>query len=202
MTVDPEEMLLRKRAKALMRRRFRNLRQSMPAGAIQRRSEAIGEALLADPVLARAGTVALFWPIGGRNEVDLRSVDQALRARDVTVAYPVVAPETGIMTFHVVDDISALKLCELGFDAPPASAPEATRVDVVVVPGLAFDPRGHRIGYGAGFYDRTLPRYCPPAVAIGVAFDFLLAGDVPNGEGDVPVDRIITDTRVLDVPRA
>ena len=198
---DSDEPLLRKRAKALMRRRFRNLRQSMPEGAIARRSSAIGEALLADPMVSSAKTVALFWPIDGRNEVDLRPVDEALRARGVTLAYPVIAPETGVMTFHVVDDVSALKLCDLGFDAPPASAPEATGVDVVVVPGLAFDPRGHRIGYGAGFYDRTLPRYCPPGVAIGVVFDFLLAGDVPDGESDVPVDRIITDTRVLDVPR-
>lgn len=201
MADDPQELLLRKRAKALMRRRFRHLRQSMPAGAIRRRSEAIAEALLADPVVGRAGTVALFWPIDGRNEVDLRPVDEALRQRGVAVAYPAVAPETGVMTFHVVDDTSALELCELGFDAPPASAPEATRVDVVVVPGLAFDPTGHRIGYGGGFYDRTLPRYCPPGVAIGVAFDFLLAADVPYGESDVAVDRIVTDARVLDAAR-
>ena len=198
---EADEQLLRKRAKALMRRRFRNLRQSMPAGALRRRSAAICEALLADPALERAEVVALFWPIEGRNEVDLRAVDEALRARRVTVAYPAITPETGVMTFHVVDDTSALELCELGFDAPPASAPEAAGVDVVVVPGLAFDPSGHRIGYGAGFYDRTLPRHCPPGVAIGVAFDFLLAADVPHGEGDVPVDRVITDSRVLDIPR-
>jgi len=198
MADDPDEELLRKRAKALMRRRFRNLRQSMPAGAIRRRSEAICDKLLDDPVLAKADTVALFWPIEGNKEVDLRRVDEALRKRGATVAYPAIAPETGVMTFHVVDDTSALELCELGFDAPPASAPEATHVDVVVVPGLAFDARGHRIGYGAGYYDRTLPRYCPPALALGVAFDFQLAAEVPNGEGDVTVDRVVTDARVLD----
>lgn len=180
-----------------MRRRFRNLRQSMPAGAIARRSAAICERLLADPNLSKASTVALFWPIEDKKEVDLRAVDRELRARDATVAYPAIAPETGVMTFHVLDDTAALELSELGFQAPPAGAPEVTELDVIVVPGLAFDPRGHRIGYGAGFYDRTLPRYCPPSLAIGVAFDFLLASDVPDGEGDVCVDRVITDERVL-----
>jgi 5-formyltetrahydrofolate cyclo-ligase len=198
---EREEALFRKRAKALMRRRFRNLRQSMPAGAIARRSAAICERVLSDPDVSKASMVALFWPIGEKKEVDLRTVDAELRARDVVVAYPAIDPETGVMTFRIVDDTSALELSELGFHAPPLGAPEATGLDVVVTPGLAFDARGHRIGYGAGFYDRTLPCYCPPALAIGVAFDFMLAADVPNGEGDIPVDRVITGERVLDAVR-
>jgi 5-formyltetrahydrofolate cyclo-ligase len=66
-----------------------------------------------------------------------------------------------------------------------------------VVPALAVDPRGHRVGYGAGFYDRTLPRFVPPAVSIAVAFDFQLAVEVPTTEGDVAVSWIVTDAREL-----
>ena len=69
---------------------------------------------------------------------------------------------------------------------------------MILVPGVAFDARGFRIGYGGGFYDRALPRYRPPARAIGVAFDFQLAAEIPNADHDVPVDRVVTDVRVLD----
>ena len=72
-------------------------------------------------------------------------------------------------------------------------------LDIVIVPGLAFDPQGYRIGYGGGFYDRTLPKWCPPAIAIGVAFDLQLASEVPREPWDIPVDLIVTDQRVLTV---
>ena len=68
------------------------------------------------------------------------------------------------------------------------------------MPGLAFDDRGYRIGYGAGFYDRALPRYSPPAISVGVAFDFQLAVDIPASGDDVPVHWVLTDRRTL-VPR-
>jgi 5-formyltetrahydrofolate cyclo-ligase len=61
--------------------------------------------------------------------------------------------------------------------------------------------RGHRIGYGAGFYDKALPRFAPPARTIIVAFDFQLIPEVPVTEGDVTLDLVITDERALD-PRA
>jgi len=71
----------------------------------------------------------------------------------------------------------------------------------VLVPALALDSRGHRLGYGAGYYDRTLPRFCPPAVSIGVAYDFQLLVELPVTEGDVPCDWIVTDTRALAAER-
>ena len=72
---------------------------------------------------------------------------------------------------------------------------------MIVVPALAVDPRGHRIGYGAGYYDRTLPRFAPPAVRRAVAFDFQLVAEVPSTEGDVAVDWIVTDARALRAER-
>jgi 5-formyltetrahydrofolate cyclo-ligase len=145
-----------------------------------------------------ARRVALFWPITRLKEVDLRAADSALRERGVTVAYPAIEADSRVMRFHVVDDVSELTDSELGFMAPPSTAPIAESLDVVVVPGLAFDSRGYRIGYGGGFYDQALPRCRPPAVAVGVAFDFQLAADIPfDDEYDIPVDVVVTDRRVL-----
>ena len=69
------------------------------------------------------------------------------------------------------------------------------------MPAIALDPTGHRIGYGAGFYDRTIPA-SPPATTIGVAFDFQLVAEVPFTERDVALAFIVTDERVIDVGAA
>jgi 5-formyltetrahydrofolate cyclo-ligase len=74
--------------------------------------------------------------------------------------------------------------------------PEA--VDVVVTPGLAFDRRGHRLGYGAGYYDLYLSRLAPRAVRIGVAFSIQVVDRVPAGPKDVAVDLLVTDQGSFD----
>jgi 5-formyltetrahydrofolate cyclo-ligase len=186
-----EEDMLRRRVKAEMRKRIRGLRATTPLAACQARSAAIVQRLLPH----MNGTVALFWPIEEKHEIDLRPLDAMLRGKHV-IAYPSIDPDTREMTFRRVDDTAQLEERGLGFSEPPYDAPEVDP-DVIVVPALAIDPRGFRIGYGAGFYDRTLVRY-PKARKIGVVYDFQLVSEVPNTQGDVAVDLVITDTRQLD----
>ena len=85
-----------------------------------------------------------------------------------------------------------------GIREPKASSPEVLP-DILLVPLAAFDRNGHRIGYGAGYYDRTIPRFVPPAVAIAVAFDYQIIAEVPVTEGDVAVNAVVTDTRSLQI---
>ncbi len=73
-------------------------------------------------------------------------------------------------------------------------------IDLVLVPGIAFDKEGHRIGYGFGYYDRFL-RKVPKAIKIGLAFDFQVADKIPREEHDAPVDLIVTDERVIECER-
>jgi 5-formyltetrahydrofolate cyclo-ligase len=200
--MDPSvEKALRYQAKAALRQRARALRNSIPREAIAERSARIAARLEALPGFAAARAVALFWPIEGRNEVDLTGLDARLRARHVRLAYPAIDAETRRMTFRFVDDPARMEERGLGFREPEASAPEALALDVIVVPALQIDGRGHRIGYGAGFYDRALPRYAPPAVAVGVAFTFQLIAEVPVTEGDVALGLVVTDEQVLEPER-
>lgn len=199
MDIDAElETTLRYRAKAVLRKRARALRGALPPGAAEARSAKIVASLAALPRLIAARAVALFYPIEGRNEVDLLALDAQLRAAGKRVAYPAIDPETRVMTFRLVDDLATLEERGLGFREPAPSAPEAEALDVIVVPALQIDGRGHRIGYGAGFYDRALPRFAPPALAVGVAYDFQLVPEVPDTAGDVALDLVVTDERVLD----
>jgi 5-formyltetrahydrofolate cyclo-ligase len=185
--------------KAELRKRMRGLRKALPTVSCAERSGRIVERLVALEPIARARAVALFWPIEERHEVDLRSLDATLRARGARVAYPGVDPETRAMTFRFVAHPDALEEQGFGFREPSAGEPEAApgELDAVVVPALAVDPRGHRIGYGAGYYDRTLPRYAPPATAVAVSFDFQLVAEAPSTEGDVACEWVVTDARVL-----
>jgi len=184
-------------AKAHLRKRARSLRASFPRSAIQARSAAIVARLLELPLLRDARAVASFHPMDSKNEVDLRALDGALRARGARVAYPSIDPETREMTFRDPGDPAAMHPRGMMASEPDPDAPELATLDVIVVPALLVDPRGHRLGYGAGFYDRTLPRFCPPARSIAVAFDFQLASELPIRPGDVACDLVLTDTSLV-----
>jgi 5-formyltetrahydrofolate cyclo-ligase len=193
----PEEYL-RVKVKAELRKRLRGVRKTMPIEAAIERSTKIITTLEAHPAVVAAKSVALFWPIEVRKEVDLRPFDVSLRKRGVRIAYPAIDPETDVMTFRFVDDPSALEEQGYGFAEPPPDAPHAAELDVVIVPAVAVDPTGHRIGYGAGYYDRTLPRYAPPAVTIAVIYDWQLVAEVPATPHDVKVACVVTDVRQID----
>lgn len=195
---ENDAVLLRK-VKIELRKRMRALRNTAPLSACQARSQKIIERLLGEPELAAAKHVALFYPIEERHEVDLRALDTALRARGVSVYYPSIDADTRVMTFRVVGELEAeLEERGLGFREPAVTAAEPEQLDVVVVPCLAAGPSGHRLGYGAGFYDRALRRFCPPAWSVAVAYDYQLLADVPYDDShDTKLAALVTDTRTL-----
>jgi 5-formyltetrahydrofolate cyclo-ligase len=197
MELPPEE-LIRRRVKAELRKRLRGVRAAMPLEACAARSAKIVARVEALEVVRKARSVALFWPIVERHEVDLRPLDAALRARGVSVAYPAIHPETRVMTFHF-EAPEGLEERGFGFREPALDARVAERgdLDVLVVPAIAIDPVGHRIGYGAGYYDRAIPLHAPPAVTVGVAYDFQLVAEVPFTEHDVPLNHVVTDAREM-----
>jgi 5-formyltetrahydrofolate cyclo-ligase len=188
-------------AKRELRRKLRALRSALPASAVMTRSGRIAERLLALEPFRQARSVALFWPIRERNEVDLGGVDAAARASRKLVFYPFMdATSDGYRTgFRRVDELRLLAERGRGFAEPPPDAPEAARgdLDLVIVPALAVAENGHRLGYGAGFYDVTLPDVCPPACSVAVAFSFQLLAELPPGEHDVACDWVITDERTI-----
>lgn len=193
------ETLLRYKAKAVLRQRARTLRNTIPIEAIAQRSAGIVRQLDGVQELAAARSAALFYPMERRHEVDLRPLDAKLRARGVPVAYPVIDPATRRMSFRFTESLADLGEHGQQYLEPSLDAVEAAELDVILVPALQVDGMGHRIGYGAGFYDRTLPRYLPHARTIIVAFDFQLIAEVPVTDGDVACDMVVTDQRVLRV---
>jgi len=190
------------RAKRQVRARMRSLRRALPATAIAQRSHAIVERLVKLPAFVAARSIASFWPIEKNHEVDLRPLDALARQAGKSLYYPFMEPSGEVVRtgFRRVDDPGALVPRTQSFAEPPPDAPEAARgeIDLVLVPALAADGAGYRVGYGAGFYDATLPDIRPPAVAVIVAFDFQLLAEAPRANADVRCDLVITDLRVIE----
>ena len=195
------EQLLRYRAKAELRKRAKALRATIPTQALAERSARICDYLLSEIQRLGATRIATFWPIEGRNEVDLRPLDAQLRTAGRVLAYPSIDPDTRVMSFRLTKDPSELEERGMGFQEPPSDALEAQTLDLIIVPALQLDLRGHRIGSGAGFYDATIPRWAPPARTVGVGFRFQLVAEVPDTPGDVPLDAIITDGGTMECER-
>lgn len=185
----------------MLRKRARNLRGSVPRSAIAKRSAAICERVAQLVPDATGVRVALFRAIETRNEVDLAALDATLRARNAAVFYPCCDAETNTLRFLDPGALEAMEPGAFGILEPDPALPEATALDWVIVPALLVDPRGHRLGYGAGFYDRALPLFCPPGRAVVVAFDFQLAAELPVEPWDFACDTLVTDTRVLEAQR-
>lgn len=200
MDLDPDLVAqVSGRAKRAIRARMRALRQALPAAARSARSERICEHVLASPEYASARSIALFAPQAV--EVDVSSLDACARAANKLVYYPFMDPTpSGFTTgFRRVDTPAELTDRGRKFLEPPPGLYRAERgdIDLVIVPALAVAPTGHRLGYGSGYYDATLPDVCPPGVALAVVFEFQLLAELPITDNDVPVQIVVTDQRVL-----
>ena len=190
------QSLLRQRAKLALRNRMRMVREAIPSSACEARSAEIAKRLLLLEEFDRASTVLAFAPI--RNEVRTRSSMQAAWAAGKHVALPRVVEDE--LTLRQVDGHTVLIEGAFGVSEPPEDTPsvEASEVDFALVPALAVDPRGYRIGYGGGYYDRLIPQLRNARTCV-VAYDFQLISEVPELPFDVAVDLVVTDERVIRV---
>lgn len=192
---------LKFRAKKQLRARMRGLRAAHPEAVLAQASARIVERVLGMPEFAAARSVGSFWPMADRREVDVRAIADAVLSANKQLFFPFLQPTaTGFSTgFAQVSAVSELAERGQRFFEPPPEAPRAERgqIELLIVPALAVAADGHRLGYGSGFYDATLPDFCPPARAIVTVFDFQLLGELPVTTGDVASHFIVTDRRSL-----
>lgn len=142
--------------------------------------------------VAKGVVVSFYWPMG--DEADPRALAHMLAARGHTLALPVVAVKKSPLHFRAWREGDALVVHPFGMHEPPESAARVTP-DVLLVPLLAFDAKGTRLGYGGGFYDRTLYALAKKR-AIGIAFAGQETDTLPCHAHDHPLDAVITEKGV------
>lgn len=137
-------------------------------------------------------TLAGYWPM--RDEADPRP---AMARHRGPICLPVVTGPARPLVFRLYD--GTLEPGSFGTSHPPDDAPEVTP-DILIVPLAGFDRSGHRLGYGGGFYDRTLHqlRAKRPVIAIGLAFAVQEIRAIPAEPTDERLDHIVTDREILD----
>lgn len=185
---------LRQRAKQALRNQMRMVRGALPESACEARSAEIGKRLVGLVELERAATVLAFASI--RNEVRTRPIIEEAWSTGKRVALPRVHGDE--LRLHLVHAQTPLNVGAFSVPEPAADAAaiEPDEIDFALIPALALDPRGYRIGYGGGYYDRLIPRLAN-ACTCAVVYDFQLISEVPELPFDSSVDVVVTDSRVI-----
>jgi 5-formyltetrahydrofolate cyclo-ligase len=178
-------------AKQSLRDRMRATRPELAPAAREAVGQALAAALLAEPAVVQATQVALF--AADATEPPTRAVFEVLGERGVTRLLPRV--EGRVLVFARVEAWGSLAPGPFGILAPDPSLPPASLGpdDAVLVPGVAFDPQGRRLGRGGGFYDRAFPAERPGPLLIGVAFARQVVEFVPHDSRDRVMDAIVTE---------
>lgn len=147
-----------------------------------------------------AETILLYAPVN--SEIDTTPIALVALAAGKKVAYPRCIPGTSEMEFHYVNSVEELHSGALNIPEPLESAPKFSKSDIdtkekclCIIPALAFDKRGYRLGYGKGFYDRYLSD--AKVIKAGVIYSDLFVEKVPNGRFDLKVDFIVSEKGVV-----
>lgn len=178
-----------KRWRASERSRLVREREAVPAAAIAAWRLLIDQHLARGFPQLRRGVLAFCWPI--RNEYDARHVARTLREEGALTALPVVVAPRTPLVFREWHPGVALAEGPLGIPYPVDSAQLAP--DHVLLPMNGWDERGYRLGYGAGYFDRTLADLSRRPLVIGVSYEMARIPTIHPQAWDIPVDWLVTE---------
>lgn len=173
--------------KTALRREIREKKKAMSTEEIEVRSARLGELFAQTEAYKNAETIYGYMPYNQ----EVRTVpilEQAIRDGK-KVAVPKVYGD--IMKFIYLEDLTQVEKSDMGIPEPVADEPVAEdQTALVLMPGLAFDKEGHRIGYGGGFYDKFLMAE-PNHPTVALCYDFQMYAHLDTEEFDIPVDLVL-----------
>lgn len=175
------------RAATLARRRALSPQQ------VSSQSLALQSRFLELPEFERSTLLALYAPI--HKEVETAAVAAEALATGRKLLYPKVHGHD--LQFHRVAGLGELVPGSFGIPEPVGEACNPGDADLIVIPGVAFDLSGRRIGYGKGYYDRTLHRLEGSGRLVGFCYDFQLVEEIAGEPHDVTMDLVVTELRVV-----
>jgi 5-formyltetrahydrofolate cyclo-ligase len=183
--------------KAIVRRDALTRRNALPAELRAQAAEAIAARPFPIPV-APGAIVSGFMPL--KSEINPLPLMRKLASAGAKLALPVIDARGKPLILRAFTFGDALNSGQWGIREPKPEAPEVAP-DIMLVPLLAFDRTGHRVGYGAGYYDRTIAKFraMKTVVAVGIAYAAQEIEAVPITERDARLDLVLTERDVIDL---
>ncbi len=180
--------------KEYVRSYFLKRRYSLSNTEVAEKSTRIADNLLRLGLFIRARRVGLYYPV--RNEADTGKIFSRSLELGKETYFPRVTGSG--LTFHRVLDPNELKPGKFNIHEPDLSSPSIAPedLDVVLIPGVAFDDSGARIGYGKGYYDRLLVDI-PLRKRVALAYTLQISGSLPRGETDLSAGLVVTESGII-----
>jgi 5-formyltetrahydrofolate cyclo-ligase len=178
-------------SKEALRTELSRKRSALDTAVVRAASAAVCKLVTALPAFARAKRIALYSALPG--EIDPAALGETVRARGGETAYPRVERRDPPTLSFKRAGAAELTVGKFGVAEPAADAPALAlaEVELAIVPGLAFDDGGHRLGFGRGYYDAALAD-APNVLRIGVCHEFQKLPSVPRSSRDQAVDILVT----------
>jgi 5-formyltetrahydrofolate cyclo-ligase len=187
-----------KAGKARLRADLLQKRRALSPDEAKFKSSQIASRLLEDPAFLKAGSVHLYLAKAEDREADTTAIiEQCLRVHKA-VFVPIIT-SSGQMRHCRLQNLHNLSIGHFGIPQPPLGdllTDTALQTDLVLVPGIAFDQKGHRLGYGRGYYDRFLSSRPAWVNTLGLCYADFLLENLPFDSHDVPVQSVVTDMTV------
>ena len=180
-----------------LRSYYKNMRNGMSDSERRQKSADICANIINWAVFQRAQCVMCYTPFG--SEADISGVMAHILNSGKTLFLPVTTSKDGDMVAVCLDSIDTLRKGNFGIMEPELcdiAPPES--IDLILTPGLAFNRKGYRIGYGKGYYDRYLPQ-CVNAITAGIAYDIQMCGDAFESAIDIAVRHVVTNDGIFNV---
>lgn len=180
--------------KSQLRVEFLAKRGAIAPSTIAELSKKIVDELISSNEFQSAKIISCYHPF--RNEVDLLSLFSFSNKK--AIAFPRVVKGTEKLDFYLIKKLDEFEKGVFGLMEPKPSLPkiEIEKIDLFLIPGVAFTKSGERLGYGGGYYDETLRFKNPNVVTFGICFDIQLAKNIPSQSWDIKMDFIVTESGI------
>ena len=184
--------------KDALRRQVLQTRNELCAEEVFFLSEKIFQNLRKNSFFSNSAHIMVYLDF--KNEVKTDFIINYCLANNKKVYVPICIPETHELCISRITNLGELQSGHFGIREPKPEyirLSDSSLVDLVLVPGVAFDSSGNRIGFGAGYYDRFMRRLEPWVIKAALAYSFQIADTIPSDQYDIPMDYIVTEKRTI-----
>ena len=168
-------------------------RKEMLSYEVNEKSKMAAEVLLNSEIYKNSKVIMLYYPLG--NETDTSYIFKRALIDNKKVVYPITDSNTNEMTAVLVDANTQFSKGAYSVFEPDVKEDFDAKIDLVIVPGIAFDKRGFRVGFGKGCYDRFLGKI--EAFKVGLCYDFQVVNDIENDSYDIKMDYLVSESGMI-----